>query len=459
MSFLCKFMKEHTISTEEILDVDGTLRILPGTLLCCQLLCQALIDHALDSNLVSAGTDESLTWTEESLGIVDQLLRQSNWEVEEIRKLPLDVSFRYHLSSYRVSPLESTPRDDAQQDNDDEAIQPVHTEAGCGCGPIGPSNLTVDSSTRQENVIFFSVCRYGSSSYYLKRMEVYASEEVWPPFVAISHVRKYGLGNGQDNKLPLCQLPALQSLANQLQLDVTANDTFFWIDTLCLPVPRELRKKAFLLQPVIFSRATQVLVVDPPISQWPYGSPEEAMIRIRYSAWKSRVWTLLEGFLTQHLVFLFSNGMVDLDRILRDFDELSGEESAYLPVLRRNSNPELDRLPAEAAEILRMMKPFTQSIMIWASEAKRTQTVPVKYRQVDQSVLYKQLRLGCLSSPKFRLLVERDEARDIPCVCQSLIDVYGNHDEERHDKDTAQVVTRLGEMCLLGQERMQILFK
>lgn len=349
--------------------------------------------------------------------------------------------------------------DHIQNNNDDEAIQPVHAQEGCGCGLLGPSNSTINNSTQEGNVIFFSVHRYGPSSCHLERAEIHASEDAWPPFVAFSHVRMNGLGNSRDNKLPSCQLSVLQSFVNKLQPNGTVTGTFFWIDTLCLPVPRELRKQAYLLQPLIYSRAQQVLVLDPPISQWPFRSPGHALIRIRDSDWKGRLWTLLEGFLARNLVFLFSNRLVDLDEILEDFDKSNGEVTAYCPVLQRDLNPELDRLPMSEAEIVRAMKPFTRDIMIWASEAERRRTDPVNHRQVDQAVLYTQLRLGCLSSPKFRFLVERYEAREIPSVCQALIEVYGSYIYQRpgdHDQD---VVANLARMSMLGKKRMELLSK
>lgn len=148
------------------------------------------------------------------------------------------------------------------------------------------------------------------------------------PYVAISHVWSHGLGNQYSNSLPNCQLRRSKrhidtlrhSLAHDCPLDI-------WIDTLCIPVQPQFKDSRHLaIQKLFrtFDDALAILVIDIEL----YTSSMQASfleigLRILFSAWQRRLWTLLEGVQgitngRSKLHFQFLKGTIEY----RDFMEI-----------------------------------------------------------------------------------------------------------------------------------------
>lgn len=129
------------------------------------------------------------------------------------------------------------------------------------------------------------------------------------PYVAISHVWSDGLGNPWRNCLRLCQLHHIQDLVNGLY-DSDQQPAPFWIDTMGIPVGREhaeYRKIAIHRIAETFRNADKVLVIDNSLQTCRADLPwVEVLMRIQYSPWMTRLWTLLEGKLAPKLYFQFA---------------------------------------------------------------------------------------------------------------------------------------------------------
>ena len=126
-------------------------------------------------------------------------------------------------------------------------------------------------------------------------------------YIAISHVWSDGLGNPYANSLPRCQLDRIQHQVNQLW-DPAIYVIPFWIDTLCVPLHKELRDLAIQRMYKTYISAYGVLVFDNSF-QHVSGkvSKTEAVIRIVYSTWMTRLWTFQEGRLSHRLWFQFKD--------------------------------------------------------------------------------------------------------------------------------------------------------
>ncbi|KAI6045430.1 hypothetical protein EDC04DRAFT_3054430 [Pisolithus marmoratus] len=139
------------------------------------------------------------------------------------------------------------------------------------------------------------------------------------PYVAISHVWADGLGSTTEKGLPTCQIDALV-LATQRFIPTGA----FWIDSLCVPEVRDLRKRAIGLMAKTYRDAQVVLVLDSGIRSCSTAAPrEEKLLRVLSSGWMQRLWTLQEALLANKLVFLFHDGTLTIDDLLptrSDFD-------------------------------------------------------------------------------------------------------------------------------------------
>ncbi|KAI6103522.1 hypothetical protein F5141DRAFT_211574 [Pisolithus sp. B1] len=139
------------------------------------------------------------------------------------------------------------------------------------------------------------------------------------PYVAISHVWADGLGSTTEKGLPMCQINALVLVTQRF-----ISNGAFWIDSLCVPEVRDLRKRAIGLMSKTYRDAQVVLVLDSGIRSCSVSAPrEEKLLRVLSSGWMQRLWTLQEALLAKKLVFLFHDGTVTIDDLLptrSDFD-------------------------------------------------------------------------------------------------------------------------------------------
>jgi hypothetical protein len=77
------------------------------------------------------------------------------------------------------------------------------------------------------------------------------------PYVAISHVWVDGLRSTTEEGLLVCQIKQLVALTNQLTPCRT-----FWIDALCIPSVKDMRKQVIWLMVKTYKDVKFVLVID-----------------------------------------------------------------------------------------------------------------------------------------------------------------------------------------------------
>ncbi|EXJ70412.1 uncharacterized protein A1O5_06480 [Cladophialophora psammophila CBS 110553] len=147
-------------------------------------------------------------------------------------------------------------------------------------------------------------------------------------YVAISHVWSDGRGNLKENALPQCQLRAIHHYVTS----VAPEDSFFWIDTLCVPLREPLRNTAIMrMAQVYYSSANHVLVLSRDLlSHKLPSSPDEASFRIFCNQWVARLWTMQEAILADDLVSQFADQAINystLDRQIIHADLSIGEQA------------------------------------------------------------------------------------------------------------------------------------
>ena len=145
-----------------------------------------------------------------------------------------------------------------------------------------------------------------------------------------------GLGNPDDNTLPICQLRRLQRLVNEVQdPHQAAGHCFWWCDTLCVPVhPQDLalRKKAIVDMRRIYQKASTVLALDNTLLKISRATTIlEIYLRLKLSAWMRRLWTLQEAILPSEVHIQFSDGTRTIRNIASALQEQSQpHEHLYL---------------------------------------------------------------------------------------------------------------------------------
>ncbi|KAI8986286.1 hypothetical protein BD414DRAFT_461964 [Trametes punicea] len=181
---------------------------------------------------------------------------------------------------------------------DTRTYRPQHATPDCACQSVAPP-ITDVHGLLEENKI--PVLVFDGS-----RLSVRSA--CAGPYVAISHVWADGLGSTTEAGLPICQVHRIAQRARELVPDGT-----FWIDALCVPSERDLRRKAIVLMANTYEQADKVLVVDGGVrAQCSLSTPkEDCILRIATSGWMQRIWTLQEGMLARELYFELSDGIID----------------------------------------------------------------------------------------------------------------------------------------------------
>ena len=148
--------------------------------------------------------------------------------------------------------------------------------------------------------------------------ELCSSDALDIPYVAISHVWSDGLGSTTEDGLPACQINRLAALVRRL-----VPSGAFWMDALCIPERRDVRKRAIGLMARTYRQAQAVLVIDAGIRCCSVSAPlEERLLRVLSSGWMQRLWTLQEGLLAHKLVFEFSDGLAAIEELIPVGDDL-----------------------------------------------------------------------------------------------------------------------------------------
>lgn len=217
----------------------------------------------------------------------------------------------------------------------------AHTEQSCRCSFLTAPTDKIIQIIQDGGVPLVSIRKrpYGGLG-----IEIQAATAP-NQYIAISHVWSGGLGNPQTNSLPQCQLHRLLERLSSLPeygdrgiyierydswyitkryLDKLGSSRkkqkvpLFWIDTLCIPVDPQyanLRTRAINMMNLIYASARSVLVLD---SELPNLSlkrmrPSEAFVRLVYSSWMGRCWTLQEGAIGLVCLIQFADGVIQFE--------------------------------------------------------------------------------------------------------------------------------------------------
>lgn len=212
---------------------------------------------------------------------------------------------------------------------------PRHVTHDCVCNVLGPNPDQLQTAYAKGNMPLVCLRDMGD--------RVDLSMRTWAAgssFVAISHALADGLCNLTENKLPECQLKLLWKQAQALLSTTGSNNShsvLIWIDVLCMPVHNISSDgespEAFDAMKQAMQKSTAVLVVDSDIKRTSKAAAyEEVFLRISYSSWNSRLWTLYEAMVASQLFFEFADGPISLDE-LDDIVRLEMQQSPAIPML------------------------------------------------------------------------------------------------------------------------------
>ena len=257
------------------------------------------------------------------------------------------------------------------------------------CRPIAVPDDIIATHIKNGGLPLISLSEQSSGS---MKMDVIEGRDSYD-YTAISHVWAGGLGNSEENSLPLCQLQYLRTTLNGFSdsrkewLNGWITDklawskpTIFWLDTLCIPVHSkyyDLKIKSINNMARIYAGAGRVIVLDSELENFSVTEMREdvtnVLALIKCSPWMSRSWTLQEGTLSLTVLLRFKDMAKDLKALL-----ISANKDECRIAHELMSHNAMPFLHLEDTQIPEDLQPFNmyQFITIWNSLLKRNTMMP-----------------------------------------------------------------------------------
>ncbi|KAI4282294.1 MAG: hypothetical protein L6R38_003028 [Xanthoria sp. 2 TBL-2021] len=250
------------------------------------------------------------------------LMQTRGWCPYDLRRLDTeieDVSILYYYSNLKA-PRSSKDHSGCSKARcvtmlTNPATYKLSHRSGCyGC-PLLSANLThIERILRNDSIPLISLKKD-------TKITVHDLNNI-TEFVAISHVWAEGAGNVDGNALQTCLLEDVSELVKKLPGD-KQDQTYFWIDTLCVPVrPPEMQTLALNKMRVPYERAKHVLVLDSHLRSLNSKnlSTTELFAQVSCSSWMRRLWTLQEGRLAENVWFQFANEAVNVKTVFTNLN-------------------------------------------------------------------------------------------------------------------------------------------
>jgi hypothetical protein len=120
-------------------------------------------------------------------------------------------------------------------------------------------------------------------------------------YVTFSHVWIHGLTSDSDTGLPLCQLEKLRRILQRTNLKFGLRKTYFWLDSLCIPLDHVLKMKSISIMGQMYTHVAVVVALDAFLETINYeNAPRETCaLFIITSEWNKRLWTFQEANLAK----------------------------------------------------------------------------------------------------------------------------------------------------------------
>jgi len=209
-----------------------------------------------------------------------------------------------------------------------EDDEPKHTETNCSCPILHAPEDQMVRVIEEGDIPILQIKKTPDGALTFKTYKLSGGCK----YIALSHVWADGLGCAKSNSITTCQLDRILDRLLKLDEREHCGELCVWIDTLCIPVSHEfqsLRESQIVRMREIYKGAFCVLALDPDflkMSDDP-GITEIGM-RLYMSAWCSRLWTYQEGCHARKVFLMSKDGLVDVDRAIKEQRGKSDDEAA-----------------------------------------------------------------------------------------------------------------------------------
>ncbi|EPE35626.1 hypothetical protein GLAREA_11326 [Glarea lozoyensis ATCC 20868] len=220
------------------------------------------------------------------------------------------------LGGTQTSKSHTSCTDAACYANDTHAAV-CHIRSGCSCPLLGPQILDVMRILKEGLFALIAIDNEGDQAKVVVR-----PYKPGVSFTLISHALGDCLANRAENTLPTCQLKNIRHILCNIHKPEFQSEerNWFWLDTLCIPLSHLgtsiTRHSLTKSMKSIAKAAHKTLVLDSDISLLRSSSkPEEMFLRIAYSSWNSRLWTLQEAVFANKLILHLSDQDIELESL------------------------------------------------------------------------------------------------------------------------------------------------
>ena len=209
-----------------------------------------------------------------------------------------------------------------------EDDEPKHTEANCSCSILHAPVDNMVEVIEEGDIPILQIKKTPDGTLTFKTHKVSSGCK----YIALSHVWADGLGSAKSNSITTCQLDRILDRLLKLDEQEHCGELCVWIDTLCIPVSHEfqrLRESQIIRMREVYKTAFGVLAIDPDFLKMS-GDVEiaEMGMRLYMSAWCSRLWTYQEGCHARKVFLMSKDGLVDVDRAIKEQRGKSNDEAA-----------------------------------------------------------------------------------------------------------------------------------
>jgi Heterokaryon incompatibility protein (HET) len=199
---------------------------------------------------------------------------------------------------------------------DEEHYHNRHATKKCVCDNVKPPFAEIQRIVLQGGIPVVNVIPSSSSPSREVTIEAMDAKDLTPPnnYITISHVWSDGMGSTTGKGLPGCLLEILDLYVRHLKHE------YFWIDSLCIPSDKSLRKRAIGTMATIYQSSDTTLVLDRSLESvtFMFTEPDKLeiiLLRFVFCPWMQRLWTLQEALLSKKLVIRFRNCMASITQV------------------------------------------------------------------------------------------------------------------------------------------------
>ncbi|KAK0099511.1 hypothetical protein ONS96_008349 [Cadophora gregata f. sp. sojae] len=272
-------------------------------------------------------------WFDFYMSRFEDRVKAENWCIARTSSvLPFDITalyFKSVLPSYESIPhLDCGPTSCSRQSHDVNSLQVQHDWTMChgDCQVLALDEQKLIGILESNGIPGLYCIETEGGVVDFEVIDITGKE-----YITISHVWSHGLGNPNQNSLPMCQVKRLFRYIR----NVGSAKVILWIDTLSVPISLKYKRIAITKLREVYQKAHGVLVIDRHLIRVGRNALERK-VQLLCSEWMRRLWTLQEGRLATRLYIQYQHEPISIDALCQ-VDEVPSDTFVFGDINHRAS--------------------------------------------------------------------------------------------------------------------------